>query len=284
VPYTLAGAALAAAADHTPRSLTATSALAGGLAVAAVAAVAAVVVAGGGDATAAGRSVAAFVAAAVAGAGLAAAGGAALAGMPAPAALAVVAWAALATVVLLPGVATRAVRIWTGVPTGKAAMERVDAVDVADRVHRADGLLAGGLVGVATTVAVCGVALSTVQGWAPPLFSLVAGLILVIRGRVFDGRWHRPPLLLAGAVVIGSTAWRLALGAAAPAIGLAVALAVLAVLALGGLLLAATGFTRPASPYLARMIDLVEMALGVASVPLALLTCGLLDSLGGIGG
>ncbi|GIG58514.1 type VII secretion integral membrane protein EccD [Longispora fulva] len=164
------------------------------------------------------------------------------------------------------------------VPTGPADLRddtgTVDGARVRRGADSADRYLAGLLGGVAATG--LGVLCLVVLGGGPPgvLLGLVVSLVLLTQSRVFPGWAQRVPLLVAGAVGLGLVA--VATFAAASVqlrlAGVLVGLLVVAGVSLGyGLGVAG----RRISPVWGRVLDVVEILLILAVVPLAAWVWGL---------
>jgi type VII secretion integral membrane protein EccD len=150
----------------------------------------------------------------------------------------------------------------------------VDAVPVLARSERADAFLAGMLGALA--IVGCGAAVTgSFDGGRGLAMCTVLGLLLMARARWFAGRRHRLPLLAAGTVAL------LAAGVAVfdrldhtgrltVVLGAALGVAAISV----GFGLAAP--RRPVAPVWGRVLDIVEVLLILAVVPLALWQSGLL--------
>ncbi|MFU8852258.1 type VII secretion integral membrane protein EccD [Micromonospora sp. SL1-18] len=200
-------------------------------------------------------------------------------GVSATAAAAVVATVAFAALPALPMLAYRLARLPVpSIPTGpddlKSDTESVDGPRVLRNSERADAFLTGLLWTVAVLV-LGGQVIFATNGRLPAvLLCLVLALLSLLRARPFIGRAQRTPVLLAGTVGLGLA------GAATFGAG---ELPFRLGLVLGGLLLAAVisliyGLTvagKRISPVWGRLLDIVEILLIVALVPLAVWVCGL---------
>ncbi|SCF38582.1 type VII secretion integral membrane protein EccD [Micromonospora viridifaciens] len=200
-------------------------------------------------------------------------------GFGAAAAAAVVATVAFGALPMLPMLAYRLARLPVpSIPTGpddlKTDTESVDGPQVLRNSERADAFLTGLLWTVALLV-LGGQVLLAGNGRLPAvLLCLVLALLSLLRARPFIGRAQRTPVLLAGTA-------GLALAAAATfgAGDLPLRLGLI----LGGGLLAAVisliyGLSvagKRISPVWGRTLDIVEILLIVALVPLAVWVCGL---------
>ncbi|MDO3701473.1 type VII secretion integral membrane protein EccD [Micromonospora sp. C28SCA-DRY-2] len=200
-------------------------------------------------------------------------------GIGAPAAAAVVAAVAFGAVPALPMAAYRLARLPVpSIPTGpddlKTDAESVDGRRVLQLSERADAFLTGLLWMVSLLVLGAQVVLALDGGLAAVLLCLVLALLSLLRARPFLGRAQRTPVLVTGTAGLG-----LAAAAAFAGGSLAVRLGVV----LGGLLLAAVvsliyGLTvagKRISPVWGRLLDIVEIMLIIALVPLAVWVLGL---------
>jgi type VII secretion integral membrane protein EccD len=161
------------------------------------------------------------------------------------------------------------------VPTGpedlKTDTESVDGVRVLKQSERADEYLAALLGALAVIGAGAGLVLAP-SGTPGVLMALVLGLLMVIRARWFISRRQRMPLLIAGLITLGGAVMAVYLsgnlmlrlvGIPGALIGIAVA----------GFVAAAV--QRRHSPRTGRALDIFEVLLIVAVVPLALWASGL---------
>ncbi|WP_243706388.1 type VII secretion integral membrane protein EccD [Micromonospora sp. KC721] len=214
--------------------------------------------------------------------GAATAGGALFAslfGVGAAAATAIVATVAFATLPMLPMTAYRLARLPVpSIPTGpddlKTDTESVDGRRVLRQSERADQFLTGLLWTVSLLVLGCQVVLAVDGGLPAVLLCLVLALLSLLRARPFIGRAQRTPVLVAGTVGLALTAGAVFAGGGLPArLGLAVGgLALTAVISLiYGLSVAG----KRISPVWGRVLDIVEILLIIALVPLAFWVCGL---------
>lgn len=142
--------------------------------------------------------------------------------------------------------------------------------------ERSDHIL-GGLLGAIAVLGVgAGGMTATTGGRAGGVFALVTGLFLMARARWFISRRQRLPLLIAGAVILGVVLVGVFAGASAvtrlsAGLGCVVLVAAISV----GFALASSRGRR--SPVLGRMLDLAEMVLVLAIIPLAVWVCGLYE-------
>lgn len=193
---------------------------------------------------------------------------------------AIVACLALGSTPVLPSVAFRLARLPVpAVPTGPEELrtdrESVDGGRVLAQSQAADRYLTG-LLG-ATAVVGLGAAVALAfggTGWPRVALLGVLSLVLLTRARTFSTVSQRLPLMVAGVVGLGLLAVVLfrtggelvRLGGVLPA------LVVVAAVAMGyGLAMAG----KRVSPVWSRALDLVEVLLIVAVVPLAMWVCGL---------
>ncbi|MET8251066.1 type VII secretion integral membrane protein EccD [Micromonospora sp. NPDC005197] len=192
---------------------------------------------------------------------------------------AVVAAVAFGVVPALPMVAYRLARLPVpSIPTGpddlKTDSESVDGRQVLERSDRADQFLTGLLWTVSLLVLGAQLVLALDGRLPAVLLCLVLALLSLLRARPLLGRAQRVPVLLAGTVGLGLAAAATFAGGSLP---------VRLGLILGGLLLAAVvsliyGLTvvgKRISPVWGRLLDIVEIMLIIALVPLAVWVCGL---------
>ncbi|MEV4823780.1 type VII secretion integral membrane protein EccD [Micromonospora sp. NPDC049274] len=200
-------------------------------------------------------------------------------GIDAAAGAAVVAAVAFGVVPALPMVAYRLARLPVpSIPTGpddlKTDSESVDGRQVLERSDRADQFLTGLLWTVSVLVLGAQLVLALDGSLAAVLLCLVLALLSMLRARPLLGRAQRVPVLLTGTVGLGLAAAATFAGGSLP---------VRLGLILGGLLLAAMvsliyGLTvagKRISPVWGRLLDIVEIMLIIALVPLAFWVCGL---------
>ncbi|MGK5738006.1 type VII secretion integral membrane protein EccD [Micromonospora sp. URMC 103] len=200
-------------------------------------------------------------------------------GISAPAAAAVVAVVAFGAVPALPMASYRLARLPVpSIPTGpddlKTDTESVDGRRVLQLSERADEFLTGLLWTVALVVLGAQVVLA-VNGRLPAvLLCLVLAVLSLLRARPLLSRAQRTPVLVTGTVGLG-----LAAAATFAGNGMALRLGVI----VGGLLLVAVvgliyGLTvagKRISPVWGRLLDIAEILLIIALVPLAVWVLGL---------
>ncbi|MER7270215.1 type VII secretion integral membrane protein EccD [Micromonospora carbonacea] len=197
----------------------------------------------------------------------------------APAAAAVVATVAFATLPALPMAAYRLARLPVpSIPTGpddlKTDTETVDGRSVLRRSERADEFLTGLLWTVALLV-LGGEVVLALDGRLPAvLLCLVLALLSLLRARPFLGRAQRVPVLLAGGLGLGLTA-AATFAAGGAAVRLGVVLGGLVVAAVVSLVYGLTVAGKRISPVWGRLLDIVEVLLIISLVPLAVWVCGL---------
>jgi type VII secretion integral membrane protein EccD len=163
----------------------------------------------------------------------------------------------------------------TADPELLAGERRPDRAALRAAVGRADDILAGCLLGIAVTAVGCVAVLAMDGGVAGTLLGALTAAALLLRGRLFPAVAARLPLLASGfvglALVVGvrfaDAGHQVRLVAAAIALAAAVAL-------LGA---AVSARRRPAgpSPYLARLVEVLDVAVMVALAPLAFAVLGL---------
>jgi type VII secretion integral membrane protein EccD len=223
-----------------------------------------------------------FAAAAVAVmAGLGAAGGLLFGGLGPAGAAAVLAILALGAVPALPMFSYRLARLpLPTIPTGpddlRSDVERVEGAQILAQSERAGAYLTALIAAVAVIVAGGAVVLVLDGGWRGLLLAAVLAALLLLRARPFLGRAQRLSLLAGGCVAL----------AAAAAAGFAAADVVARLgLVLGGVVLAAMlslGYGlgvagKRLSPVWGRLLDIVDILLIVAVVPLAAWVAGVYD-------
>ncbi|MER5702470.1 type VII secretion integral membrane protein EccD [Micromonospora sp. NPDC002296] len=197
----------------------------------------------------------------------------------APAAAAVVATVAFATLPALPMASYRLARLPVpSIPTGpddlKTDTETVDGRQVLRLSERADAFLTGLLWTVALLV-LGGEVVLAVDGRLPStLLCLVLALLSLLRARPFIGRAQRVPVLLAGTVGLGLAA-AATFAAGSTALRLGVVLGGLVVAAVISLIYGLTVAGKRISPVWGRLLDIVEILLIISLVPLAAWVCGL---------
>jgi type VII secretion integral membrane protein EccD len=153
---------------------------------------------------------------------------------------------------------------------------------VSAAVARADELLTGLLIGAAIGQIVAALVL-TGGGVSGAILMCVAGVVNLLRARLFVTVRHRLPLLIAGTVTL-AVAGIGALSALEPARRLLIG--AIAVVVIGATMLAAAvtyGRRRP-SPYLGRAAEILDVVLLLGVVPLACAVLGLFGWVRGLGG
>ncbi|MGB2568938.1 type VII secretion integral membrane protein EccD [Micromonospora citrea] len=200
-------------------------------------------------------------------------------GVGAAAAAAIVATVAFATLPALPMTAYRLARLPVpSIPTGpddlKTDTETVDGRRVLRQSERADQFLTG-LLWTVSLLVLGGQIVLAGNGRLPAvLLCLVLALLSLLRARPFIGRAQRTPVLFAGSLGLALAAWATFVGGSlSTRLGLVlggVALTVVISLIYG---LSVAG--KRISPVWGRVLDIVEILLIVAVVPLAFWVCGL---------
>jgi type VII secretion integral membrane protein EccD len=194
------------------------------------------------------------------------------------AAVAVVAVVALGAVPALPMLSYRLARLpLPAIPTGpddlRSDVESVDGVRILAQSERAGAYLTALVAAVALVVAGGTVVLVLDGGWSGLVLAAVLALVLLLRSRPFLGRAQRLSLLVGGCVALGAVAT-----AGFAAAGVVGRLG----LVLGGLVLAAVlslGYGlgvagKRLSPVWGRLLDIADILLIVAVVPLAAWVAG----------
>jgi type VII secretion integral membrane protein EccD len=163
----------------------------------------------------------------------------------------------------------------TADPDLLAEERRPDRTALRAAVGRADDVLAGSLLGIAVTAVGCVAVLAARGGLAGPLLGGLTAAALLLRARLFPAIAARLPLLAGGFGGLGLVAvfWFVDAG---PGTRLAAATAAL-VVAAALLVAAASARRRPAapSPYLGRLVEVLDVVVMVALAPLAFAVLGL---------
>jgi type VII secretion integral membrane protein EccD len=147
---------------------------------------------------------------------------------------------------------------------------------IAAATVRADEALTGLLLGTTAVIAACLVVLAAAGDTSALLLAVTVALSLLLRGRFYVGVRHRTPLLAVG--VTGFVAvLASAVPAASPSGGVPVVLAFAFAVAAGGVAAGQAYSTRPVSPRLGRVADVLDVVLTLAVVPLV---CGVLGLFG----
>jgi type VII secretion integral membrane protein EccD len=162
-----------------------------------------------------------------------------------------------------------------------AAERRPDRPAVLEAVVRADDILVGLLLGIAVSGVATVAVLAASSGPAPHLLAGLASVALLLRARLFPALAARLPLLVGGLSGLGCSIWSAMAGAGTGTRLAGVGLAFVAVVVLLVAAAAAPRRRPGGSPYLGRMVDLVDIAAVVALAPVA---CGVLNLYGWVGG
>ena len=195
-----------------------------------------------------------------------------------PAITAIIATLAFATMPALPMLAYRSAGL--PIPTVpieaeelKRDNESVDGARVLQRTVRADGLLTAMLAGL-SVIGAAAALLAAGKETAGLLFSVTLGLILLARARFFGSRAQRLWLLCGGAIAVASAGFATFSLIEYPlrlVVILGVTLTVAAISTGYGL----AGSDRKPSPVWGRMLDILEVMLILALVPMAVWVSGL---------
>jgi len=269
--YSGVGGLLILAGDSELTELGAPHVLVAGIAVMVVSAIATVGVADG---------VAVFVGSSVAALALCLGAVVCLAWRATPAsAAAVVVTLVFAAVPLLPMISYRLAGLpIPSVPTAaedlKTDVETVQGARVLALSDRSDEFLAGFLSALGLTAVCASLALTITGGLAGVVLASVLGLLMLVRARWFIGIRQRLPLLIGGALGLGVVTVDRFL-AASQTVRLSVGLGTVLVVAVLTIAYAVVGSARRRSPIWGRLLDIVEMVLVLAVVPLALWATGL---------
>ncbi|MEU6072894.1 type VII secretion integral membrane protein EccD [Micromonospora sp. NPDC047074] len=197
----------------------------------------------------------------------------------APAAAAIVAAVAFGAVPALPMASYRLARLPVpSIPTGpddlKSDTESVDGRQVLQLSERADEFLTGLLWTVSLLVLGAQVVLALDGSLPAILLCLVLSLLSLLRARPFLGRAQRTPVLLAGTGGLGLTA-AATFGGGSTAVRLGLILGGLVFAAVVSLIYGLTVAGKRISPVWGRLLDIVEIMLIIALVPLAVWVVGL---------
>ncbi len=196
----------------------------------------------------------------------------------AAASAAVVATVAFGALPALPMLAYRLARLPVpSIPTGpddlKTDTESVDGPSVLRNSERADAFLTG-LLWTVSLLVLGGEVVLAGNGRLPAvLLCLVLALLSLLRARPFLSRAQRTPVLLSGTVGLGLVA-AATFAAESLATRLGLILGGLAVLAVISLVYGLTVAGKRISPVWGRTLDIVEILLIIALVPLAVWVCG----------
>ncbi|MFU8870902.1 type VII secretion integral membrane protein EccD [Micromonospora sp. SL4-19] len=194
-------------------------------------------------------------------------------GLDAAAAAAVISTLAFAALPALPMIAYRLARLPVpSIPTGpddlKTDTESVDGPRVLRNSERADAFLTG-LLWTVSLLVLGGQVVLAGNGRPPAvLLCLVLALLSLLRARPFIGRGQRTPVLLTGTVGLGLAA-AATFGAGALPVRLGLILGGLLVAAVISLIYGLAVAGKRISPVWGRLLDIVEILLIVALVPLA---------------
>jgi len=159
----------------------------------------------------------------------------------------------------------------------------VDGRRILALADRADELLTGLIGTVAAVLLGAEVVMALTGGLAGVLLCAVLAVLLLLRSRPLPGRRQRLPLLVAGTVGVALVTTALFL-AASPLLRVTVVPAGLLVVAVIALVYGLGVAGRRISPVWGRLLDIVELLLIVAVVPLAAWLCGLYGWIRAIGG
>lgn len=191
---------------------------------------------------------------------------------------------ALGLTTLIPAVAFRIGRLMLPpVPRDAGELRRdtltVQGSEVLARTAAADRVVTGMVSGIGLAGGAAAIALALGHGWLPRLTCAVLGCALLLRSRVFHGRAQRLWLQVPG---YGG----LVLLAVAAGHGKMIAVT-LVPLAAGAAILIVAGTwlaTHRPSPFWGRAAEIVDMALVIALVPLALGVAGVFTDIRGLSG
>ncbi|HWG63275.1 MAG TPA: type VII secretion integral membrane protein EccD [Streptosporangiaceae bacterium] len=203
-------------------------------------------------------------------------------------AAAVAATVALALTPLIPAAAFRLGKLsLPPVPRDADELRRdtltVQGGHVLDRTAAADRVVTGAVSGIGMLVGGAEIALAFAPGWLPRLMCAALGCALLLRSRVFRGRAQRLWLLVPG---YGGLAM-LAMGVAVSAPPGRIVAVILPLLAVGAAFLVGAGVWLPgrrSSPFWGRAAEIVDLALVISLIPLALAVTGVFGYIRGLSG
>jgi type VII secretion integral membrane protein EccD len=158
----------------------------------------------------------------------------------------------------------------------------VQGSQVLDRTAAADRVVTAAVSGIGMVSGAAEIALAFAHGWLPRLMCAALGCALLLRARAFRGRAQRLWLQVPG--YGGLTL--LALGATLGARQLTTVTVVLPALAAAAILIGA-GMWLPGhrtSPFWGRAAEIVDMAVVISLIPLALGVSGLFSYIRGMSG
>lgn len=160
--------------------------------------------------------------------------------------------------------------------------ETVDGERVLARSRRADELLAAMVTALAVVVSV-GAAVVATAGWRGLVLGATLGLLLTARARWYLGFRLRLPLLAGGAFALAAVLVTLfqTVGPVARLAGVLLIVVALAGIHLG---FAMANGRKPNSPWWGRVVDILEIVLVLAVIPLAIWVSGLYTWIRGIRG
>jgi type VII secretion integral membrane protein EccD len=202
-----------------------------------------------------------------------------LTGLSPSASAAVIAVLALAVLPSLPITAFRLARLPTpSIPTGpRDVREDEDSIDTGAALRRSDRaatLLAAMIGGFAVVEAGAAFVIGVAGGFAGLLLAGVLTALLWSRARAFHLRWQRLPLLGGGLLGLAGVVIGAAVTLTGPA-RIATVAALIGIVASASFIRALESAQRRGSPVWARTVDLLEVALMVAVVPLTAWLCQL---------
>ncbi|GAA4827980.1 type VII secretion system ESX-4 subunit EccD4 [Saccharopolyspora rosea] len=161
--------------------------------------------------------------------------------------------------------------------------EPVPYREVVDRSQVAARYIAALTIALtALTIALVGVAISSWQLWQA-LFVGVAALLLLLRARSFDGRWARWSVLVGGGCGVAAC-WVWLLVGTDPLVRLAVLFPTAVALAFVLVLCSRSLPGTKLRPYWGRAVDIVEVLVAVALVPLLLAVLDVYEFVQGLAG
>ncbi|ACY96203.1 MULTISPECIES: type VII secretion integral membrane protein EccD [Thermomonospora] len=159
----------------------------------------------------------------------------------------------------------------------------VDGRTVRQRTVRADRIITGITLAVGAVGLVAVVPLAFDDGWLGPITGGCIALALLLRSRLFRGRYQRLNLMVSGMAAFGVLAIAIAADASQPV----VLLGAVAPLLVGAGIVVGTGLWLPGrklSPFWGRAADVCDFTVVLALIPLSLGEAGLYGWVRGLGG
>ncbi|MBA9003171.1 type VII secretion integral membrane protein EccD [Thermomonospora cellulosilytica] len=194
----------------------------------------------------------------------------------------------MALIPLAPAIAFRLARVTLPPPPANVEELRRDTLPVDGnlvrrRTARADRIVTGITLAVGLIGLVAVIPLSLADGWLAPLTAGFIALALLLRSRIFRGRFQRLNLLVPGWVGLGVLGIGITAGSSQPVVLLGAVVPLIA----AGAVVVATGLWLPGkkpSPFWGRAADVCDFTVALGLIPLALGEAGLYAWVRGLGG